>query len=147
NIEKSSHNITVRNTEATNVGEGFLVNGHDNLITHNYVHDLHMVVNTPVAVRFNDDYGANGAVIAGSNNELSFNYILNDKAPSYDYGVDGGAFELVGPVSNTYIHDNWTENGVGFIEVGGYNSTITNTTIVNNVGLNNGGFATIHNSG
>ena len=147
NIDANSSHITVENIEATNVGEGVLINGSNNLVTHDYLHDLHMVVNTPTSVNGNDDYGANGVVLSGNNNEVSFNKIVDATAPSYDYGTDGGGIELFGNVNNASIHDNWVEGSEGFIEAGSSNGTIANVSVVNNVSLNNGNFLTLHNGG
>jgi Ca2+-binding RTX toxin-like protein len=160
-INKTSSHVTVTNTEATNVGEGFLVEGQYNKLTHNYIHDLHMVKNTdggakgsqqmpgePTATAWDDDdYGANGFVISGSHNEFAYNKVVNAKAASHDYDFDGGAFELWGVVDDTKIHHNWTENSVVFMESGGLPGALSNLEISNNVSLNNGQFVTLHNNG
>ncbi|MGY2047801.1 Ig-like domain-containing protein [Methylobacterium sp. JK268] len=145
NVTRTSSHVTIRNVEATHVGEGVMLNGTDNLVTHSDFHDLTMVKNT--ANVLNDDYGAIGVMIGNSNNEVSFTKIVNAKAPSYDYGQDGGGIELFGTLSNIRIHDNWVENSEGFIEAGGIKSSLSNISIVNNVSLNNGNFLTLHNGG
>ncbi|MGY2047782.1 hypothetical protein [Methylobacterium sp. JK268] len=145
NVTRTSSHVTIRNVEATHVGEGVMLNGTDNLVTHSDFHDLTMVKNT--ANVFDDDYGAIGVMIGNSNNEVSFTKIVNAKAPSYDYGQDGGGIELFGTLSNIRIHDNWVENSEGFIEAGGNKSSLSNVSIVNNVSLNNGNFLTLHNGG
>ncbi|MGU3360263.1 hypothetical protein ACLBWX_08015, partial [Methylobacterium sp. M6A4_1b] len=71
----------------------------------------------------------------------------NAKAPSFDYGHDGGGIELFGTMDNIKIHNNWIENTVGFIEAGGYKSSLTNISVSNNVSLNNNGFLVLHNGG
>ncbi|KQP42286.1 hypothetical protein ASF49_00010 [Methylobacterium sp. Leaf104] len=86
-------------------------------------------------------------MIGNSNNEVSYTKIVNAKAPSFDYGHDGGGIELFGTMDNIKIHDNWIENTVGFIEAGGYKNSLTNISITNNVSLNNNGFVDIHNGG
>lgn len=154
NIDAKSSHITVQNNEMGHVGEGVILNGSNSLVTGNYMHDLVMVKNTPInttsaatiAASNNDDYGATGIVIGGSNNELSFNKIVNAIAPSYDYGMDGGGFELIGPIANVTIHDNYVANSNGFLEAGGVRSTLTNINVYNNVALNDGDFAVIHNA-
>ncbi|MGU3363173.1 hypothetical protein ACLBWX_23140, partial [Methylobacterium sp. M6A4_1b] len=79
------------------------------------------------------------------NNEVSYTKIVNAKAPSFDYGHDGGGIELFGTMDNIKIHNNWIENSVGFIEAGGTKSVLTNISITNNVSLNNNGFLVLHN--
>lgn len=138
----SGHN-TLRDMEVTNSGFGYEISGHDNLFYGNYVHDLRMIVNTQGG---DDDYGAAAFFIAGSNNEFAHNKVLNARAPSYDYGYDGGGFEFWNGSSNTKIHDNWVENAVGFVEAGGQGQTLSGVQIYNNVSYNNGGFHYLHNT-
>ncbi|KQP38311.1 hypothetical protein ASF49_04690 [Methylobacterium sp. Leaf104] len=145
NVTKSASHITIRNVEASQVGEGVMLNGTDNLVTRSYFHDLKMIKNT--ANVYDDDYGAVGVMIGNSNNEVSYTRIVNAKAPSFDYGHDGGGIELFGTMNNVKIHDNWIENTVGFIEAGGYKNSLTNISITNNVSLNNNGFLVLHNGG
>ena len=156
NVDAKSSNIVVENSEMTGVGEGVLLKGSNSKITNNYMHDLHMVKNTPtdrtsaatIAATNDDDYGANGVVIAGSNNEMSYNKIVNAKAPSCDYGDDGGAFEIYGGVSNISIHDNYASGSSGFLEAGSSGkNTISNVNISNNVSYDNGNFIDMHNRG
>ncbi len=156
NVASTSSYITVQNSEMTNVGEGVLLNGTHNLVTENYIHDLHMVKDTPtnttsaatIAATNNDDYGANGVVIGNSYNEVSFNKIVDAKAQSYDYGTDGGGIELFGTMTNVSIHDNYVAGSQGFLEAGGSaGAVLSNITISNNVALNNGNFIDIHNGG
>jgi len=137
----SDHNI-VRDVEATDVGVGVAVHGQYNLVTGNYMHDLHMVRNTPGGT---DDSGAVAVVLYGPHNEVSYNTMINCRAPSYDFGVDGGAVEWVGNVDNSYVHHNWANGDNGFLEVGG--GSARNTVLAYIVSVNNGGFSYIHLTG
>jgi len=138
----SDHNA-IRDIEATNTGFGISIRGRFNLVTGNYLHDLHMVFNTPGG---NDDYGAIGIEISnGSDNEVSYNRMVKCKASSYDYGSDGGAVELFGVADRNYIHHNWATASDGFIEVSG--GSARDTIVAYNVSVNNGGFSWIHLSG
>jgi len=137
----SDYNI-VRDIEATNVGIGIAIHGQHNLATQDYLHDLRMVVDTPGG---NDDYGAVGIWLFNSNNEVSYNRMVNCKASSHDYGTDGGAVEWHGAADNNYVHHNWAEDSAGFLEVGGGSSK--NSIVAYNVSVNNGRLSWIHLSG
>lgn len=154
NIDQYSSHVTIKNVEANSVGEAVLLKGHDSVVTQNYFHDLVMVKNTVGAkgtTAGDDDYGANGVVVSGNGNEISFNLIVNAKAPSYDYGVDGGAIEVFGGVQDLSVHDNIVKDSAGFFELGGLSSLATsgggNISITNNISINNGVFSVIHNAG
>lgn len=139
--DDSNHNV-IRDLEVSNVGMGIAVDGQHNLITRNYVHDLHMVRNTPGG---NDDFGAIGVTLRNSYNEVSYNTLVNCKAPSYDYGLDGGAVEWFGISDGNYVHHNWASTNNGFLEVGG--GSARDGTVAYNISVNNGGFSYIHLDG
>jgi hypothetical protein len=134
-INKGAKYNIVRNNEATKSGMGVAVHGDHNLVTRNYAHDLTMVVNDPGG---DNDYGAVGIWLFSSNNEVSYNKLINCKAPSLDYGFDGGVVEFYGNVDSCYVHHNWGENCDGAFEVGGQGDTLTHNLIAYNVYLNNG---------
>jgi len=73
-----------------------------------------------------------------SNNEVSYNRMINCRAPSLDYGYDGGVVEFYGDVDSCYIHHNWGENCNGSFEVGGRGQTLSHNIIAYNVYVNNG---------
>jgi hypothetical protein len=119
---------------------GVEVLGRYNLITGNYAHDLTMIRNTQGG---DDDYGAVGIWLFASNNEVSYNKMLNCRAPSHDYGYDGGMVEFYGDVDSCYVHHNWGKNCNGAFEVGGKGQTLTDILIAYNISVNNivsGGF-------
>jgi hypothetical protein len=139
--EGADYNI-VRDVEATQVGIGILIYGQHNLITRNYIHDLHMVRNTPGG---NDDYGAMGIVLSDSNNEVSYNRLIRCIASSYDFGVDGGAIEWSGTADGNLVHHNYALDNDGFLEVGG--GSARDAVVAYNVAINNGRFSLIHLTG
>ena len=114
----ADHNV-IRNNEMTADGTGVMVLGQFNLLTKNYAHDLTMIVNTPGG---DDDYGAVCFWLQAANNEVSYNRGINCKAPSFDYGFDGGFVEVFNQGDNSYIHHNYAKNTNGFIELGGSGS-------------------------
>ena len=135
--------VTVRDIEIANVGIGILAKGTNHLLTNNYIHDLHLVRNTPGG---NDDMGAVGIMMNNaSNTEVANNRIINAIGPSYDYITDGGIVEWWGNSDNNYVHHNWGENSNGFFEVGGVaGNHALNNTVSNNVALNLGKLGHIH---
>ena len=120
----SDHNI-VRNCEVYNAGMGISCRGRYNLITHNYVHDLYMIRNTPLSVNPDDDYGAVAFWLWAPNNEVSYNRALNCEQPSYDYSLDGGFCEIYNDGDSSYIHHNWAARCNGFIESSGSSNHVT----------------------
>jgi hypothetical protein len=144
----SDHNV-VQNCESEGTGFGCWVGGSYNLVTSSYFHDLNVVNNTPGG---DDDYGAVGVVLSASNNEISYNRMVNCVGPSYDYGVDGGVWEVwttqSSPVSDCYIHHNTGISCDGFLEVGGSGNAPThNMKVAYNVSINNGTFCGFHMGG
>ncbi len=142
-IETGANHNTIQDIEVTNTGLGVSIGGQFNLVTNNYAHDLHMVVNTPGG---DDDYGAAGFLILNSDNEVSYNRCINCRAPSYDYGNDGGVVEIYTNGDNAYVHHNYGRGSEGFIEVGG--SVARNVRVSYNVSDNNySDFACLHVGG
>jgi len=127
----ADHNI-VSNCEITNCGMGVMMRGSYNLITHNDAHDLVMIKNTPGG---NDDYGAVAYWTFGPHNEIAYNRAIRCRAPSCDYGADGGFFEIYDNGDNTYVHHNYAENCNGFLEVGG--GSARNVVVRDNVSVEN----------
>lgn len=147
-MRAGSSNVTVSDNEITNTGIGIFLQTSNHTITRNNIHDLNMVVNN--TSNPDDDYGANGIWLEKSdNNEISYNTCKNCRAPSYDYGNDGGFVEFWTGNNNNIIHHNWVENTLGFIEIGGNdpNGTVSNNTISYNVLYNNLGFGCLHTDG
>jgi len=142
-VSGANHNI-IQDIEATNTGFGVSIYGQFNLITKNNAHDLQMHINTPTPT--DDDCGAIGYLIVNSDNEVSYNSCINCRAPSYDYGYDGGGVEIYANGDNSYIHHNYGKASNGFLEVGG--GTARNVRVAYNVSDNNDdSFACLHNSG
>jgi hypothetical protein len=138
----ADHNV-VSGSEVTATGIGIETNGQYNLITHNNVHDLKMIVNTSGG---DDDYGAECFWVGGPNNEVSYNHGTNCRAPSYDYGYDGGFVEVWKQGDNTYVHHNVADNTNGFFEIGGSGSA-RNIRVAQNVLNNVHGGLCLHNTG
>jgi hypothetical protein len=106
---------TVQDLEVRNAGFGVFVQGQFNLITRNYVHDTKMIVSDSSP---SNDYGATCYWLEGPNNEVSYNRGINCRAPSIDFGHDGGFVEVWQSGDNSYVHHNYAENTNGFFELG-----------------------------
>lgn len=141
-----SYNI-VRSNEFDNCGIGVNISGKYNLVTQNYFHNLKMVVNDTSSQ--DNDYGAVGVIILNTDNEVAYNRFVNCRAPSYDYGYDGGAVELFNTVDRAYIHHNYASGNDGFVETGAGSSgkTAYDVRIAYNVIHNNHRFLMLHLSG
>lgn len=129
----NSPNCTIRNCDISLVGIGINTTaGSDNTtITGNYIHNLRMVRNTPIAINPNDDFGANPIVLGSSNNTISKNRLEECWAKSYDYGYDGGAIEFFGNNMNyNKIMYNTAINCNGFIEIGSSSNGIAQDNII-----------------
>lgn len=137
----ANYNI-VRDVEITDVGTGITIGGRHNLVTQNYIHDLHMINNTPGG---DDDYGAEGIKVYWTYNEISYNRLDRCIGPSYDYGTDGGGFGLYGPVDGSYIHHNYVSRSDGFLEVA--MGSASNTVVAYNVSVDNTKFSLLSLSG
>jgi hypothetical protein len=141
-IERGADHVVVQDNEMSAVGSGVLVWSQFNYIARNYVHDTTLIENSDAP---DSNYGADGVLLHASNNEVAYNRFVNCKAPSRNYGYDGGAVEFFGEVNNISIHNNFAYNAQGFTEVGGgaaHQILISYNVIVNSgpvVGLHAGG--------
>ncbi|MEO7046170.1 MAG: hypothetical protein ABI091_12745, partial [Ferruginibacter sp.] len=115
--EIASNHCTVKNTDISNVGEAIVIVGDFNTIDSTSMTDLKNVKNTPGG---DDDYGANGVTITGSDNIITHNYFSGNWASSYDYGWNGGALEMFDACSRNKIMYNTMVDCGGVAEFGAY---------------------------
>ncbi len=102
-----STHVLIEANEVTGNAVGVHINGagEGTVVSNNLVHDnTRMMVNTPDVA--NDDVGAEGIALVRSTGRVVVrdNYLWGNRAPSYDYGYDGGAFSV-------YAASNWTITG------------------------------------
>ena len=144
-IDERSHDLTFENMMVSESGFGFEIHGSHSRFSHNSVHNLRMILNTPGG---DDDYGAIAFGIQGDHNEFAYNRVWKAKASSFDYGMDGGGFEFWKSVKGVKIHHNWVEDSAGFSEAGGEGAgdALTDIEIFDNVSYNNQFFQWMHNA-
>lgn len=107
--------LTVRNCEFEDCPIAIYLNGKDNLVDGNYIHDCNRVLWDPL-------WGPMAIVIANSNIEISNNKCINYKREGGTFGADGGFIELDsrysgGDIHDIYIHHNFSQANEGFIEI------------------------------
>jgi hypothetical protein len=107
---------TVTGVEIDDVGIGVRLTAAFGLVQATNVHDLHMVVNTPGG---DDDYGAVGFDVQATDVEVTGSRCTNCRAPSFDFGYDGGFVEVWNYGDRLSVHDNVGQNTTGIFEIGG----------------------------
>lgn len=118
------NSCTVVNCDIIGVGNAVELIGNYNLIDKCNITDLKGVVNDSSN---DNDYGANGVTIVGSNNTISNNYFARGYYPSIDYGMDGGVIEFYDSCNNNKILNNTMVDCCGVSEYGAGNSNQSST--------------------
>lgn len=143
--EMTGDHDVIQNCEIYDCGWGINVAGATNArITGNYLHDMKMVRNDNDAG--DNDFGAVGInldTVDGA--DIGWNRITACLAQSYDYGLDGGAFEIYHNVSNVEIHHNWCDDNNGVFETGG--GAASNIKLYYNLCVHNREIGTVHLTG
>jgi len=151
-VWNGSRDNLIRNLQIHNCGLGVVVAGRFTTVTKCLIYDLRMVRNTPGrddSTRY-DDFGAVGVWLMNSDNKVTHNTMVGLRAPSFDFGDDGGAVELF-PYRNDLTVDrnliawNFARDCDGFLEVGG--GPCRDTVVAYNIALDNGRFTLLHTKG
>lgn len=103
----SSQDVTVRRNDVTGNAEGIQVSYQGDGVTlsdNDIHHNDRMLRNTPTSVNANDDTGGGAISLHKSDGHVlvSANRIWGNRAISYDYGWDGGAFSIYGASNATF---------------------------------------------
>lgn len=149
-LDNKSSDCLVQNGEFSNCGTGIVSKGANNIVKNNNCHDMIMIVSDASP---NNDYGANGVQLWNrGGQQVTDNIFFRCKAPSVDYGTDGGGVEwfsdgsVTAPATGVVVNRNWIEDCNGGIEIGGSPSaTLDGIQINRNVVVNSGGFGWVHN--
>lgn len=115
-IQTFGNHDEVYNDTISNSGTGIRIAGTNSLIDTVTAENLKMIQDTPAP---GDDYGAVGFNVQAPGAEIRNSNCINCRAPSDDYGHDGGFVEIFNEGDNLYVHDNYGYNDEGFMEVGG----------------------------
>ncbi|MDA3959456.1 MAG: right-handed parallel beta-helix repeat-containing protein [Planctomycetota bacterium] len=119
-LAPSSHNITVTSCSFSKLAYGVWSSGSAIRILSCHFHDMVMVPNKPGA---DDDAGAVAVAASGSDTEIAWCVMERCRAPSADYGHDGGAVEVWAEpdrgVHRLNIHHNRISGCNGVVEIGG----------------------------
>jgi len=119
---------TFINNEIDECDMGIMLGAEGSLVRGNYIHDLIMGIDDDPGVDPNLVGGAEGIFINASNNEVSYNSVINCTGPARWVGsngvCDGGATEVSaasgGTIQNVHVHHNFSYNSCGFFEVASY---------------------------
>ena len=117
---ENSTNVVIRGNDIYGNAEGVRIGWKNagTVVADNDIHDNdQMMVNTPDIK--GDDSGADGVSLVHSTGPVTItgNRLWGNRAKSYDYGYDGGAFSIFG-ASNWSISDNTTWDNRNVLETG-----------------------------
>jgi hypothetical protein len=145
-VEIQGASSRVRSTIVDNAGIGVLLKARGAAAERVTVRHPHMVRNTPGG---NDDFGAVGFQVQASNVVISHSSCTDCRAPSHDYGHDGGFVEVWNYADNLDVHDNTSSNTEGILEIGGdrSDSSVRGIKVRNNSFRDSHGGVVLHTDG
>jgi hypothetical protein len=115
-LKLSAADVTVDGLEIDDVAFGMTVQAPRATITRTAVHDLHLLINTPGG---SDDTGAVGFDVQADDVSITASSCTNCRAPSYDFGHDGGFAEIYNHGDRLRLIGNTARNVQGILEIGG----------------------------
>ncbi|MCO8274013.1 hypothetical protein M1L60_25770 [Actinoplanes sp. TRM 88003] len=136
-------NSGVRSSTVDNAGVGVQFRAPGTWADRVTVRDLNMVRNTPGG---DDDYGAVGFLVESNGVDIGHSSCTNCRAPSNDYGHDGGFVEVWNYADDLDVHDNTGSNTQGILEIGADqpDSSAHNIRLRNNTFRNSHGGLVLH---
>ena len=115
-VQLAAPGASVSRTEVTGTAFGVQFAAPDGVADAVYVHDLHMDINTPGG---DDDSGAVCFDVRAPRATVRGSHAERCRAPSYDYGHDGGFVEVWKSGDGLTVVDNTAIDVNGFLEAGG----------------------------
>jgi hypothetical protein len=109
-------NAHVSDLEIDRVAFGVEILAPGAVIASTHAHDLRMYVNTQGG---SDDTGAVGFAVQANDVTIRGSSCVNCRAPSYDFGYDGGFAEIYNRGDRLHLVGNTATNIQGILEVGG----------------------------
>jgi hypothetical protein len=149
-VNASSSNVRLDNLDISATAHGVVMAGTRTTLSNSRLHDTSMFINSNDGG--DNDSGAVGVMIIGSQNQILHNTLERNLQASFDYGTDGSAIEFFADgttatgnvIAYNIIKDNDTVTEVG----GSSTPTFSNNTFRYNVMVNNSRLAVVHlNSG
>ncbi|MBU2666352.1 alanine and proline-rich secreted protein Apa [Actinoplanes bogorensis] len=139
-------NSGVQSSTVDNAGVGVQFRGRGGWAQRVTVRDLSMVRDTPGG---DDDYGAVGFLVEAHDVEIGYSSCTNCRAPSHDYGHDGGFVEVWNYGDNLDVHHSTGNNTQGVLEIGSDSgdSSAHNIRLRNNKFSNTHGGMVLHTGG
>lgn len=110
--------VTANDIHDNAVGVRVSSSGNGNVISANRIHDNNLMM-TNTLLTYGDDAGGDGVAIVSTTGEVTVegNQLWRNRALSYDYGYDGGAFSVYA-ASNWTIRNNTTWDNRNVLETG-----------------------------
>ncbi|MBL7253063.1 hypothetical protein [Paractinoplanes lichenicola] len=136
-------NSGVRSSVVDDAGVGVQFRAANTFADKVTVRDLHMIKDTPGG---DDDYGAVGFLVEAHNVEIGYSSCTDCRAPSQDYGHDGGFVEVWNYADNLDVHHSKGSNTQGVLEIGADqpDSSANNIRMRNNTFRNAHGGMVLH---
>lgn len=148
-LNSSATYVTLDSLDISRTAYAIVILGNHNVISNSKLHDTLMMANNED--NGDNDIGAAGVLLWGSDNIIHHNTIENNLQHSYDYGTYGSAIELYSeaqPIERNIIQHNIIRNNNAVTNVGGYgHPTFRDNVFAYNLLVNNSRLATLHNGG
>jgi hypothetical protein len=119
-VNVTGANALLDGIEVDDVGIGIRIQAPFATVTGGVIHDLHMYNNTPGG---DDDSGAVGFDVEADDATIAYTSSTHCRAPSYDYGYDGGFVDIWRHGNRLQLVNNTGTDIQGFLEIGGLGGT------------------------
>lgn len=118
-IKLAAQGATAYDLEVTDVAFGVRFTAPHTVADQVRAHDLHLFTSTPTSQNADDDSGAVGFNVESTDVTVQNCACFDCRAPSADYGHDGGFVEIWREGDRLRVLNNIGDNVEGFLEIGG----------------------------